>query len=200
MSVHESIELDWTDYVDTRGCRVPEGQYTVRVTSIEQKESVATGNPYCQLALEIVVGPEKGQTFIDRLMIMKTGMWRWDMFLPAVGIQRTKGKMNLRFGDILGKTLKVTVADDEYNGTTRSQVVAYDAAAAPAVKTAAPDPIVVAATPPVAAAPAAASQPTEAEFVETAPAEVAATRPVMTNPWTGQVEDASSIAAPAVAL
>jgi cobalamin biosynthesis protein CobT len=95
--------------------RVPEGDYKVKIVGVKKGLSEQKETPYVQLDMEILEPKKyKGKRFNDRLYMTKAALWRVRSVLEAMGVKIPKSKMKIVWKNYIGKTLAVTMEDDEY--------------------------------------------------------------------------------------
>jgi Protein of unknown function (DUF669) len=127
----EAFEIDLSDYIDSRGSLVPEGEYTVRVRNASMVEA-KSGNTMVVMNLEILTGAFKGEVIVDRLVLTQASMFRVVDFLKAAGIATPRAKFSIQFRDFVGKTVLATTIVDEFNGQKKTSVSFYSPTAVPA--------------------------------------------------------------------
>lgn len=117
--------IDLSNYKDRFGSRVPEGNYLVQIEDIESDKSKA-GNAMLVVSMRIIGGEQDGANLIDRLTLSDKAMFRVVAFLNGLGIKTPRKKIRIDPQRILGKKVRVDVADGEpFNGTVRSEIKAY---------------------------------------------------------------------------
>ena len=106
--------------------RVPEGDYKVKITDVKKETNKNSGNTQVVLSLTIVE-PEKyeGKVIRDYLTLTRKAAFRAGMVFDAVGVKWSQKVLEFDFGKLLGKTLGVTVYDDEYNKRVSSKVADF---------------------------------------------------------------------------
>lgn len=102
--------------------RYPEGDYAVKYTKYKTGRSKDKDTPYVRVYFIITEGKYKGQEFSDELYLTDKSLWRIRGFLEAMGVAVPKKKVSVNFKKYIGKTLGVTLSDDEYNKRIRSRV------------------------------------------------------------------------------
>ncbi len=130
------FEIDFTDYEASEfsgPVRLPEGDYLVRLVDAEQvtiknENSANFGKPGYLLTLEVVAGEHKGAKIEDRLYVIENMRWRFDQFFSSFGVKIEKTKMQLPVGQVMNRTVTVTVKDGKPfgdNQTIKSEVKKY---------------------------------------------------------------------------
>jgi len=128
MANQTEFVADLTNYKDRVGARIPEGEYTFRVDDAELTKA-RSGNQMIVLSLEVLNGPEAGETVIDRLTLSPAAMFRVVNFLKALGIPTPKKRLKLDTKRFINRRSKAEVADGEpYRNTVKSEVVSYSRA------------------------------------------------------------------------
>lgn len=121
----ETVNLDFSNYSNTRSDYVDPGDYDMQITNAETGES-SSGNKKIVVYLEVTAGDSKGLQLVDHLAITDKAMWKIDDFLRGLGKVVPKGKsLSLDLDKLKGKATRVRVDDDEYNGVTNSKIVKY---------------------------------------------------------------------------
>jgi hypothetical protein len=107
--------------VESGGRAVPDGEYLLEVSSIEEKES-SEGNAYLAWKWKVADGAYKGATIYDNTSLKSTALWRLKTLLECLGVDVTNGKMALNFKDYIGKTCLVMVANETYQGKQKPRI------------------------------------------------------------------------------
>ena len=110
-----------------RAARVPEGDYLAKPVKAELRKSEKSGSRYISWRFQIVEPKKyKGKTLYDRTSLKPDALWNLrNLIFSAVGKNIAGSVLNFDPEVIYGKTLMVTVEDDEYEGKVRSQIVDY---------------------------------------------------------------------------
>lgn len=124
-----SIPVDFSGVEARTTVRVPEGDYTAKLVKI-QKTNAKTGdkNPMLVVDFEFTSGGKgvQGQRIRDRHILIKDSLWTLRNMLEAMGLKVPNGKMNIKEGQLVGRTVGLTVIDgDEYKGKIKSEVGDY---------------------------------------------------------------------------
>lgn len=133
------FDVDFSNYEETEfkgAARLPEGSYLMRLTSVEQvhvknENSANFGKPGFLVKLTVVNGPQAGEVIEDRLWVIEKALFRMVQFFEAFGIKVDKTKMQLPVGQVMNRTLTVTVKDGAPFGEkqiVRSEVKKYEQA------------------------------------------------------------------------
>jgi hypothetical protein len=129
--VGKKIRIDFTG-VDKeirsggRASHIPPGDYLAKPVSSEARKTDA-GSKYISWRFQ-VVDPKKykGKTLYDRTSLKPNALWNLrNLIYSAVGKNIAGKVLNFDPEVCYGKTLMVTVEDDEYEGKVRSQIVDY---------------------------------------------------------------------------
>lgn len=119
------IVIDLSNYKDRTSARVPEGDYLVNVEDIEMGET-RKGDPMMTVYLKIIGGDQDGLSLVDRLTLSERAMFRVVGFLQGFGIKTPRKRIQVDPSRIIGRKVRVEVADGEpYNGQIRSEVKSY---------------------------------------------------------------------------
>lgn len=125
MSVHDSLDVDLTNYKSRVGARVPQGDYEVIVVATEKAQSAA-GNTMVTTWLRIAEGEFAGQVIVDRLTMTERSLFRVVGFLSAVGIPTPNKRLSVPLRQLENRRLLISVEDGEpYIGTIKSEVRNY---------------------------------------------------------------------------
>jgi len=107
-----------------RSAHVPEGDYLVKCVKAElTKSSGEKKSPEIKVTYRFVNGKQKGKQIIDDLYLTEGALWRLRATLEGMGIPVPSKKVNVDPARMVGKTLGVSIEDDEYDGKVRSRVV-----------------------------------------------------------------------------
>jgi hypothetical protein len=130
--VAKKIRIDFTGVSEEirsggRAARVPEGDYLVKPMNAEVRRSDKSGSKYISWRFQIVDPKKyKGKTLYDRTSMRTEALWNLrNLIHAAIGKNVAGSIVNFDPEKIYGKTLMVTVEDDEYEGNIRSQIVDY---------------------------------------------------------------------------
>ena len=112
------VKIDMTG-VESYG-RVSEGQHVAKVIAAE---SVTTqgGNDAIKVTFEVTKGIDKGNRVIETFPLTDTALWKLKGLLVAIGM-KCDGKITLDLDKLIGKTVIIEVAHEEYNGSMRAKV------------------------------------------------------------------------------
>lgn len=103
--------------------RFPEGDYKVKIVKIMRGDSSDKGTPYIGVFFRMTEGKRKGKEFEERFYVTNKSLWRIRALLEAAGIDvPEKKKLSIPTAKLMGKTVGVTLGDDEYKGRTSSRV------------------------------------------------------------------------------
>lgn len=106
---------------------VPEGDYRVKVESVEQKESQA-GNPMLLWVFKINEPKNKqanGQKLYTNTVLAPQSLWVLRNLLKALGIKVPNSAMELELEDYVGLECVVSVEHEKYEGRDRAKVVNF---------------------------------------------------------------------------
>lgn len=125
-----SRALDFTNVKEMSGInpvRMEEGDYPATVKAVNEKESKKSGLPMW----EFVIGLNERQTATyGYYCVLDTDqLWKVRNLLIAAGINVPKKKLKVDPNKVVGKTIAITLEDDEYEGKEKSTIAAVFAAA-----------------------------------------------------------------------
>lgn len=126
--VKETYSLDFTgvDVGRRRGLRLPPGDYVVKIKAVRESKTKESEIPQFNWTYVLLAGPSKGKELFDRTMIKGGGVFKLRTLMLACGVAApARAKVKFSPKQLIGKVIGITVDDNEYNGTTTSQVVDY---------------------------------------------------------------------------
>ncbi len=101
---------------------VKPGDYTVEVINAEETVS-KQGRDMIELKLKVI--PE-GTVFFDHLVFVENAYWKIDAFRAAIGEAVLPGEdVDINADDFIGKTGRVRLTVEEFNGRTRNRIGAW---------------------------------------------------------------------------
>jgi hypothetical protein len=101
---------------------VEPGEYTIEIINAEESIS-KKGNPMIELKLRI---QPSGTICFDNLVFAETAFWKIDTFRLATGEVITPDEeVDIEPDDLIGRTARVRLLVDEYNGRKRNKVAAW---------------------------------------------------------------------------
>jgi len=115
------ITVDFTGVAGSN--RVPEGDYLVRVDTIEHKIGEDSGKPYLLWMLEIVDGKYAGRKLRHQTSLQKHALFNLRNTLEALGVPVPESSLRLNLREYIGMEMGVTVELEAYNGRNQSRVV-----------------------------------------------------------------------------
>ena len=119
------ITVDFTGVEGGGGGRIlPEGEHTLEVAEIKEKMS-RDDNPYLAWKWKVPSGDYKGTMVYDNTSLQPQALWRLKGLLEALGVDVDNGKQGINFGELTGKTCKVEIAREEYQGKTKHRISAF---------------------------------------------------------------------------
>ena len=113
------FEVDLTEVQDN--FRVPDGNYKVKCTDIEQTVSKG-GNPMFVWTFQISEGQHAGFESKVFTAITPAAMWKVAETVQALGVGQTGSVVKFKRTDVIGKECGALIEATEYNGNTRSQI------------------------------------------------------------------------------
>lgn len=117
--------LDFTDVKDGGASfnkkRVPAGDYLAKVTKVEDRPVKGTEEPQWLFTIELT------EKFTDRKFpyyckLVPNQLWKVRNLFLAAGLAIPKKKVKLDPNKVVGKTIAITLEDDEYDGKMQSTV------------------------------------------------------------------------------
>jgi len=120
-----TIEVDFTDVEagGGGGFHIPEGEYGVKVESVEMAES-ENGNEQFKWTFVGTEGKAKGKKFFYYTALVEQALWKLKQTLLGLGVEVPDGAMDVELDDLVGLEGTGVVEDDEYQGKTRSKLAA----------------------------------------------------------------------------
>lgn len=117
--------LDLRNYRPKISERVPEGEYVVRISEIEQGRSKG-GDPMWTVFTEIADGDYAGSQVIDRITLTERALFRVVGFLNALGVKTPRKRIQVDPAKLVGKKYVAEIADgDPYKGRVNSEIREY---------------------------------------------------------------------------
>jgi hypothetical protein len=117
--------LDFTNVKD-RGSynpkHKPAGDYKARVIKVEQTNSQSSGNPMWVFAIQL--DDDASAVYPLRCVLNESNIWKVRNLLVAAGMTVPKKRVKVDPNKVIGKTIGVTLEDDEYEGRLKSVVQA----------------------------------------------------------------------------
>lgn len=114
-------KFDFTNVQAFKRCE--EGIHTVKLVQIDEGTSQA-GDDMLKATFEVVSGNSKGARVFDNFVLTDKALWKFKMMLQGMGI-KCEGKIALDLDKLIGKTVDVDVAHEEYNGQKRARIMEY---------------------------------------------------------------------------
>jgi Protein of unknown function (DUF669) len=106
------------------GGHIPEGDYLAKIVSAETRESEKSGSRYLSWKLAVSNGEFKGKQLYHITSLKPEALWNLRNFIHAATGKNVAGKaLNIDTSALEGKTIAITVEDDEYEGKIRSRIV-----------------------------------------------------------------------------
>lgn len=106
------------------GRLIPEGEINLEVVSIEEKLS-KDDNPYLAWKWKVADGPYKGSTVYDNTSLQPQALWRLKGLLEAMKVDVEDGKQGINFGELKGKTCRVEIAHETYQGKDKARISGF---------------------------------------------------------------------------
>lgn len=104
--------------------RCPEGEWLVRLASIEEATVQGSGDDALKAKFEVIKGQAKGNYVYETFSLGEKALWKLKSFLEAIGM-KADGKMRINLDKLEGKVCIVEVIHDEYQGSKRAKIASY---------------------------------------------------------------------------
>jgi hypothetical protein len=105
-----------------RGPLLQHGSYNVRISGAKEVTS-KNGTPGIEIDYSCDVGEIR-----EWLYVVPKSRWKAKAFLEACGLPAPGEAFDLDVSTLVGKTLRIWVEDETYNGETRQRVAKHDVA------------------------------------------------------------------------
>jgi len=118
----ESAALDFTNVKEAGAFnprRQKAGDYKAKVTSVVDAESKKDGKPQWLFGIQV-----NGATYPYYCKLEESSLWKIRNLLIAAGVNVPKKRVKVNPNIVVGKTIGVTLEDDEYEGKLKSVVQA----------------------------------------------------------------------------
>jgi hypothetical protein len=101
---------------------VKPGEYHCEIINAEEGKSQSGGNPIISLKLRL----ENEAVLYDRLVFTPSAFWKIDSFRAAIGQKVVPDEeVNIEADELVGKTARIRVVNETYEGRQRSKVAAW---------------------------------------------------------------------------
>lgn len=100
--------------------KVSEGVHPAKIVKVEETTTQG-GNDAIKATFEVTKGGDKGNRVIEVFPLTDTALWKLKGMLQAIGM-KAEGKVQIDLDRLVGKTCKVSVIHEEYNGSYRAKV------------------------------------------------------------------------------
>jgi len=101
----------------------PPGDYAVKCVRAELTTSSEKDTPGVRVTFRILSGEHKGGEVTDTAWLTPKSLWRLRNMLEAMGIKIPSKAVNVDTGIMQGKSLAITLDDEEYDNKVYSRVV-----------------------------------------------------------------------------
>lgn len=99
------------------------GDYAVKCTKAELTKSSEKETPGIALTFKIIKGKEKGKEITDVLWLSPKALWRVRQTLEAMTIKVPTKRIQIDTAIMVGKSLAISLDDEEYDEKVYSRVV-----------------------------------------------------------------------------
>lgn len=126
----QAIIVDFTNVKEGSGFnkkRVPEGDYAAKIVKAdlgEVKSGDNAGTPQFTFTIQLDDKRYGSGKYPYRCAVAENQLWKLRNLLVAAGIQVPKSKTKVDPSKVVGRTIGVTMEDDEYQGKEQSEVAA----------------------------------------------------------------------------
>lgn len=118
----EGLEEDFSiDLPEDKGFRIKAGKYPGKLISLDKGTSKA-GNPMWIFTFVILAGEAAGKEFRVYAALTAAAMWKLRETLEGLGLGKGGAVSSFKKKDAVGKLVKLTIEDTEYNGKPNSQI------------------------------------------------------------------------------
>ena len=117
--------LDFTNVRESSGInpvRMEAGDYLATVKGINERESKSSGNPMWEFVIGLNDRPSAVYAYY--CVLSAEQLWKVRNLLIAAGINVPKKKVKVDPTRVVGKTIAITLEDDEYEGKEKSTIAA----------------------------------------------------------------------------
>jgi hypothetical protein len=118
----ESAALDFTNVKEAGAFnprRQAAGDYKAKVTAVVDAESKKTGKSQWLFTIQV-----NGASYPYYCMLEESSLWKIRNLLIAAGVNVPKKRVKVNPNIVVGKTIGVTLEDDEYEGKLKSVIQA----------------------------------------------------------------------------
>lgn len=116
----DTFEVDLSG-VESNSFTIPDGNYKVRCTEIEQSVSKG-GNPMFVWTFVVSEGPHTGFQSKVFTAITPAAMWKVAETVVALGVGQQGQMVKFKRSDVLNRECGAIIEKTEYNGKTNSQI------------------------------------------------------------------------------
>ena len=114
-------KLDFSNVQSFKRCE--EGVHTVKLVQIDEGTSQA-GDDMLKATFEVISGSSKGARVFDNFVLTDKALWKFKNMLQGMNV-KCDGKVAIDLDKLVGKTVDVEVAHEEYNGQKRARITEY---------------------------------------------------------------------------
>lgn len=124
------VSVDFSGVESGGGRALPDGEYLLKVVEVEVKEAQA-GGQYLAFKYKVANGPMSGATVWDNTSLKPQALWRLRSLLECFNMNPVDGKMDLDLAKMVGKTVFVEIANEEYQGKKKPRIANLIAGGSP---------------------------------------------------------------------
>lgn len=100
--------------------KVSEGVHPAKIVKVEETTTQG-GSDAIKATFAVTKGEDKGNRVIETFPLTDTALWKLKGMLQAIGM-KADGRVQIDLDRLVGKTCKVSVVHEEYNGSYRAKV------------------------------------------------------------------------------
>ena len=113
------LSIDFSD-TDSRKT-VPEGDYTLEVVKVEEKEGQKA--PYLSWEFKVAEGDYAGSKVWNNTSLSASALWNLRIHLEALGYDIPTGIFDLDINDLVGLQMGATLEHEKYDNKVKSKIV-----------------------------------------------------------------------------
>lgn len=119
-----SIKVDFTG-VEVNSFDVPDGPYVFIVSSVTQKKSQESGQPYLSWEFKVDEGHYKGRKVWDNTSLQPQALWKLRNLFECMGMDIDDGEFEVDLEELQGQVVGGEVANEKYQGKDKPRIVGY---------------------------------------------------------------------------
>jgi len=119
-----SIKVDFTG-VEVNSFDVPDGAYVLAVSSVTQKKSQESGQPYLSWEFKVDEGRYKGRKVWDNTSLQPQALWKLRNLFECMGMDIDDGEFEVDLEELQGQVVGGEIANEKYQGKDKPRIVGY---------------------------------------------------------------------------